>query len=153
MTFFHRNDCSRKLCEGFLVKKRLPCAHHYTYTAHLHCATAFARTAPLAYAARTATLTPLTYTAPQHLRASRHLRRSHTHTTPQHLHTSRHVRCAHHYTYTAHLHRATAFAHIAFTSPSIFSLFLKARVGSAGIVGVRVSCASHRSRCGAVRIF
>ena len=119
---------SRKLCEGFLVKKRPPCTHHYTYTAHLHCATAFAHIAPPA---------PLTYITPQH---------SHR------LHTARY--CTHHYTYTAHLHRATAFAHIAFTSPSIFS-FCKTGVGSSGIVGahpLRVSCASHRSRCGAVRI-
>ena len=157
---------SRKLREGFLVKKRLPCTHHYTYTAHLHCATAFAHIAPLA---------PLTYT----MHTPLHLHRSPTHhytytahlhcaaacahiaslapltyTTPQHLHTSHHVYCTHHYTYTAHLHRATAFAHIAFTSPSIFSFF-KAGVGSSGIVGrhpLRVSCASHRSCSGAVRI-
>ena len=116
---------SRKLCEGFLVEKRLPCTHHYTYTADLHCATAFAHIALQLHRSPTLrhsicthrpTLTPLTYTAPQH------------------LHTSHHIHCTHHYTYTAHLRRATAFAHIAFTSPLIFSFF-KAGAGLAGIVG------------------
>ena len=30
-------DFSRKHREGFLVKKRLPCLHQSTYTAHIHC--------------------------------------------------------------------------------------------------------------------
>ena len=125
-------------CEGSLVKKRLPCVHHYTYTAHLHATT----------------LTPLTYTAPQHLHTSHHLHRSHT---------LRHSICTHRTTYTAHTttltpltYTYTAPQHL-HTSPShrlLLSLFLKAGVGSSGIVGarpLRVSCASHRSRCGAVR--
>ena len=120
---------SRKLFEGFLVKKRLPCTHHYTYSAHLH----------------TTTLTPLTYTAPQHLHTSRYTYTAHLHCATAfahialHLHRSptlrhsicthrttctAHVHCAHHYTYTAHLHCVTAFAHITFTSPSFFSFFL-----------------------------
>ena len=103
--------------------------------------------------AYTTTLTPLTYTAPQHLHTSHHLHRSHT---------LRHSICTHRTTYTAHTTTLTPLTYTApqhlHTSPShrlLFSLCFKAGVGSSGIVGahpLRVSCASHRSRCGAVRI-
>ena len=143
---------SRKHREGFLAKKNASLTdtttltQHNTYTAHTHHATVYTN-----------------------------IHHSHTPRDSPHRHTPRNrmIYAGHiHYaaafasllhdttptpsiTCTAHLHRATAFAHIAFTSPFIFSFF-KAGVGSSGIVGahpLRVSCASHRSHCGAVRIF
>ena len=115
--------------------------------------------------ARTEALTPLTYTT---LQSTQHFHRSHT---PRHstyiarlARTAHHSTspCTHHRTYTAYIHHATALTSLALHTPQhttpllpLFSLVSK-RVGLANIVGahpLRVSCVSHRSRCGAVRIF
>ena len=62
----HQNKTSLQAASfhdpGFLVKKRLPCRHQSTYTAHIHHATIYPAFTPLA---NTTTLTPLTYTTPK----------------------------------------------------------------------------------------